>query len=133
MSHFAKIENGIVTKVIVAEPEFFNTFIDDTPGTWIQTSYNTRGGVHYEPGSNHTIPSADQSKALRKNYAGIGYEYNQQLDAFIAPKPFNSWILNETTCRYEAPVVKPTAELEENQYYSWNESILNWEIKTGIR
>ena len=133
MAHFAKIENGIVTKVIVAEPEFFNTFIDDTPGTWIQTSYNTRGGVHYEPGSNHTIPSADQSKALRKNYAGIGYEYNQQLDAFISPKPFNSWILNETTCYYEAPVAKPTTELEENQYYSWNESILNWEIKTGIR
>jgi hypothetical protein len=130
MAHFAKIENNIVTKVIVAEPEFFNTFVDDSPGTWIQTSYNTRGGVHYEPGSNHTISSADQSKALRKNYAGIGYTYDKNRDAFIPPKPFNSWILNETTCLWGSPVTVPLTELEDNQYWSWNESIINWEIKT---
>jgi hypothetical protein len=67
---------------------------------------------------------------IRKNYAGIGYQYDQTRDAFIAPKPFNSWILNETTCRWNAPVTMPATELEENQYYSWNESIINWEIKT---
>ena len=133
MSHFAKVNNGIVESVIVAEAEFFNTFIDNSPGEWIQTSYNTRGGVHYQPNSN--IPSEDQSKALRKNYAGIGYTYDQQKDAFIPPKPKNlpSWVLNEQTCLWEAPVAMPTTELEENQYYSWNESTLNWEIKTIIQ
>jgi hypothetical protein len=128
MAHFAKVENGIVTRVIVAEPEFFETFIDSSPGEWIQTSYNTRGGIYYQPNSN--TPSDDQSKSLRKNYAGKGYSYDRQRDAFIPPKPFNSWILNETTCLWEAPVAKPTAELEWNEYYFWNESILNWEIKT---
>ena len=118
MAHFAKIENNIVTKVIVAEPEFFNTFVDDTPGTWIQTSYNTRGGIHYQPNSN--IPSTDQSKALRKNYAGIGYSYDKQRDAFIPPKPFNSWILNETTCLWEPPI----AEKEVlGKTFVWNETI----------
>jgi hypothetical protein len=128
MSHFAKVNNGIVESVIVAEAEFFNTFLDNSPGEWIQTSYNTRGGIHYQPNSN--IPSEDQSKSLRKNYAGIGYTYDKARDAFIPPKRFNSWVLNEITCLWEAPVAKPTATLEENQYYSWNESTLNWEIKT---
>jgi hypothetical protein len=86
---------------------------------WKQTSYNTNGGVHNNGGT-----------PLRKNHAGIGYTYDEDRDAFISPKPFNSWILNEQTCRWEAPVAKPTTELEENQYYSWNESIINWEIKT---
>jgi|688.fasta_scaffold299713_3 hypothetical protein len=129
MGHFAKVNNGIVEQVIVAEPEFFQTFVDTSPGAWIQTSYNTRGGVHYQANSNE--PSADQSKALRKNYAGFGYTYDSTRDAFIPPKPnLPSWILNESTCLWEAPVAKPTEELEENQYYSWNESIINWEIKT---
>ena len=128
MTHYAKVNNGIVEQVIVAEAEFFDKFVDTSPGEWIQTSYNTRGGIHYQPNSN--IPSDNQSKALRKNYAGKGYSYDKQKDAFIAPKPFNSWILNETTCLWEAPVVKPTTVLEENQYYIWNESIINWEIKT---
>jgi hypothetical protein len=128
MAHYAKVKDNIVTRVIVAEAEFFETFIDSSPGTWIQTSYNTRGGIHYE--SNSNTPSQDQSKALRKNYAGVGYTYDNIKDAFIPPKPFNSWLLNETTCLWEAPVVKPTTELESNQYYSWNESITNWEIKT---
>ena len=76
---------------------------------WKQTSYNNN---------------------FRKNHAGIGMTYDEDRDAFIPKKPFNSWVLNETTCLWEAPVAKPTTELEENQYYSWNESIINWEIKT---
>jgi hypothetical protein len=86
---------------------------------WVQTSYNTHGGVHSSGGT-----------PLRKNHAGIGYTYDEDRDAFIPKKPFNSWILNETTCLWEAPVTMPTTELEENQYYSWNESIINWEVKT---
>jgi hypothetical protein len=128
MTHFAKVVNGIVEKVIVAEAEFFNNFVDNVPGEWVQTSYNTRNGIHYQPNSN--IPSEDQSKALRKNFAGVGYIYNKVLDAFIPPKPYQSWILNEDTCNWEAPVSMPTTELEENQYYSWNESIVNWETIT---
>ena len=86
---------------------------------WKQTSYNTQGGVH----NNNGTP-------FRKNHAGIGYTYDEDRDAFIPKKPFNSWILNESTCLWNAPVAMPTEELEENQYYSWNESIINWEIKT---
>jgi hypothetical protein len=85
---------------------------------WKQTSYNTHAGVH----NNNGTP-------LRKNHAGIGYTYDEDRDAFIPPKPFNSWLLNEDTCNWEAPVTMPTTELENNQYYSWNESIINWEIK----
>jgi len=127
MGNFAKVTDGIVVQVIAAEPEFFNSFVDSSPGEWIQTSYNTRGGVHYQP--NSSIPSEDQSKALRKNYAGVGSSYDKQRDAFIPPKPFNSWILNESTCLWEPPVAMPITELENNQYYFWNESIVNWEIK----
>ena len=93
MAHFAKVQNGIVTQVIVAEPEFFSSFVDSSPGEWVQTSYNTRGGIHYNPETGE--PSEDQSKALRKNYAGIGYAYDKQRDAFIPPKPFASWVLDE--------------------------------------
>jgi len=127
MANYAKVLNGKVVKGMVAEEEFFETYVDDSPGEWIQTSYNTRGGIHYQPNSN--IPSEDQTKALRKNFAGIGYTYDKQRDAFIPPKPFNSWILNETTCLWEAPVAIPTADIQ-TKFYSWNESILNWEIKT---
>ena len=121
MGHFAKVSNGKVTKVIVAEADFFNNFVDDSPGQWIQTSYNTRGGVHYQPNTNE--PSEDQSKALRKNYAGIGYTYDSAKDAFIPPKPFNSWTLNEDTCLWDSPVAYPT----DGKFYKWNEEILNWE------
>jgi hypothetical protein len=130
MSHFAKVNNGIVESVIVAEAEFFNTFIDNSPGEWIKTSYNTRGGIHYQPNSN--IPSEDQSKALRKNYAGIGYTYDQQRDAFIPPKPFNSWILNEDTCLWNAPTSFPTVTtyVQNNETYTyfiyWSEEKLCW-------
>ena len=121
MGHFAKVSNGIVTRVIVAEADFFNNFVDDSPGQWIQTSYNTRGGVHYQPNTNE--PSADQSKALRKNYAGIGYTYDSTRDAFIPPQPFNSWTLNEDTCLWDSSVPYPT----DGKLYKWNEEILNWE------
>jgi hypothetical protein len=121
MGHFAKVSNGIVTRVIVAEADFFNNFVDDSPGQWIQTSYNTRGGVHYQPNTNE--PSEDQSKALRKNYAGIGYTYDTAKDAFIPPQPFNSWTLNEDTCLWDSPVPYPT----DGKLYKWNEEILNWQ------
>ena len=121
MGHFAKVSNGIVTRVIVAEADFFNNFVDDSPGKWIQTSYNTRGGVHYKPNTNE--PSEDQSKALRKNYAGIGYTYDSTRDAFISPQPFNSWTLDEDSCTWNSPVPYPT----DDKLYKWNEEILNWE------
>jgi len=120
MAHYAKVNQGIVEQVIVAEAEFFDTFVDDSPGEWIQTSYNTRGGVHYEPNSN--TPSEDQSKALRKNYASIGFTYDSARDAFIAPKPFESWTLNDISCLWEAPVEYP----DDGKNYIWNESITNW-------
>lgn len=112
MAHFAKVVDGKVTQVIVAEPEFFDTFVDSTPGEWIQTSYNTYGGVHTQGGT-----------PLRKNYAGVGYTYDRDLDAFIPPKPFASWILNEGTGLWEAPVAMPT----DGKSYTWKEETLSWE------
>jgi len=91
VSHFAKVVDGVVTQVIVAEPDFFDTFVDNSPGEWIQTSYNTRGGQHPE------------GRPLRKNYAGIGFTYDPVRDAFIPPKPDDSWVLNEETCQWEDP------------------------------
>lgn len=120
MAHFAKVNNGIVEQVIVAEPEFFDTFVDSSPGQWIQTSYNTRGGVHYNPETGE--PSADQSKALRKNYAGTGYTYDAGRDAFIPPQPYASWTLNEDSCLWEAPVAYPT----DGKVYTWDEETTNW-------
>lgn len=120
MAHYAKVLDGKVINVIVAEEEFFNTFVDSSAGDWVQTSYNTYGGKHYEPNSN--TESADQSKALRKNYAGIGYHYDGI--GFYAPKPFNSWTLNETTYLWEAPVAKPT----DGQRYNWNEQNQTWDL-----
>ena len=126
MAYFAKLNSGnIVENVIsinnavitdangVEQEQLGVDFINNLYGTndiWKQTSYN---------------------RNFRKNFAGIGYSYDQTRDAFIAPKPFNSWILNETTCEWEAPVAKPTTELQNNQYYFWNESDINWEIKTS--
>ena len=120
MAHFAKVNNGIVEQVIVAEPEFFETFVDSSPGQWIQTSYNTRGGVHYNPETGE--PSADRSKALRKNYAGIGYSYDATRDAFIPPKPYASWVLDEQTCLCNAPVPYPT----DGKRYQWDEATTSW-------
>ena len=128
MAHFAKL--GIGNKVLKVEVvsndvatteqagiDFLNN-IYKTNDVWVQTSYNTRGGVHILDGT-----------PFRKNYPGVGYKYDQARNAFIPPKPYNSWILNEDTCLWDSPVAKPTTELEDNQYYYWNESILNWEIK----
>jgi hypothetical protein len=120
MGHYAKIVNGVVTKVIVADADFFNAFIDDSPGEWIKTSYNTRGGVYYQPNTN--TPSEDQSRALRKNYAGVGYSYSPVLDAFIPPQPYPSWNLNEDTCSWESPIPYPT----DGKEYYWNESTQSW-------
>ena len=117
MAHYAKVRNGIVLQVIVAEADFFKTFVDTEPGRWIQTSYNTRGGVHYEP--NSITPSSDQSKALRKNYAGIGFVYDSDKDAFYEPQPYASWKLNNTTCIWEPPIALPN---DGNGYY-WDESV----------
>jgi hypothetical protein len=120
MGHFAKVVDGKVTQVIVAEQEFFDTFVDSSPGQWLRTSYNTRGGVHYEPNSD--TPKADQSQALRKNYAGIGYSYDHVRDAFIPPQPYASWVLNEQTCLWGAPVPAPT----DGKFYEWDESTVSW-------
>ena len=117
MAHYAKVRDGIVLQVIVAEADFFKTFVDTEPGRWIQTSYNTRGGVHYEP--NSIPPSSDQSKALRKNYAGIGFVYDSDKDAFYEPQPYASWKLNNTTCIWEPPIALPN---DGNGYY-WDESV----------
>ena len=119
MAHFAKVENGIVTQVIVAEPEFFDTFVDSSPGQWIQTSYNTRGGVHYSPETGEP----DGGVALRKNYAGIGYTYDSARDAFIPPQPYPSWNLNEDTCSWDSPVPYPT----DGKRYNWNEDTQQWD------
>ena len=110
MSHFAKVRDGIVVQVIVAEPEFFQTFVDTSPGAWIQTSYNTYGGQHPE------------GRPLRKNYAGIGYTYDSQRDAFIPPQPYPSWTLVEETCQWTAPVLYPA----DGKQYGWDEATTNW-------
>jgi hypothetical protein len=110
MAHYAKVVNGLVTQVIVAEAEFFDTFIDSSPGEWIQTSYNTHGGQHPE------------GRPLRKNYAGVGFTYDKTLDAFIPAKPFASWILDEETCLWNAPVARPEGD------YIWNEDNQSWDL-----
>ena len=119
MAHFAKVEDGIVTQVIVAEQDFINSGVVGDPSSWVQTSYNTRGGVHYGQDG-----QPDGGVALRKNYAGIGYTYDTNLDAFIPQKPYNSWILDENTGLWKAPVEKPQ---DENQY-RWNEETTSWEV-----
>ena len=121
MAHFAKInfDTKLVEQVIVADQEYINIL----PGIWVQTSYNTHGGIHYDPNTN--IPSVDQSKALRKNYAGVGFVYDFSRDAFYTPQPYPSWILNENTCIWEPPVPYPADGGLEN-VYEWDENILNW-------
>ena len=117
MAHFAKVENNIVTNVIVAEQDF----IDTQAGTWVQTSYNTQGGQHLLGG-----------KPLRKNYAGIGYTYDSTRDAFYLPKPYPSWSLNESSCVWEAPVADPTPpssfgwDRRGLALHDWNEDTRSW-------
>ena len=129
MAHFAKLDaNNVVIFVTVGRQE------DDgqeaaltarTGDVYKQTSYNTRGGVHYQADG---TPSEDQSKALRKNYAGLGYTYDAGRDAFISPKPYNSWVLNETTCLWDAPVAMPedAGTGEPPKLYTWDEETTNW-------
>lgn len=122
MAHFAKIENGTVTLVTVGRDE------DDgmeaqlsarTGHVYKQTSYNTRGGVHYDPVTN--TPSANQTKAFRKNFAGLGFSYDPVRDAFIPPQPYPSWLLNEQTCLWGPPVPEPT-----DGVYTWDERTQSW-------
>jgi hypothetical protein len=117
MGHFAKVVDGKVTQVIVAEPEFFDTFVDSSPGAWIQTSYNTRGNVHYGQDG-----QPDGGVALRGNYAGVGYSYDAARDAFISPQPYASWTLDDATCLWEAPVARPT----DGNLYAWDEATTSW-------
>ena len=133
MASFAKIENNIVITVVSVVNEvlkdsngieqeqlginFLKTLYNEPNAIWKQTSYNTHGGVHTNGGT-----------AFRKNFAGIGYSYDEDRDAFIPPKQYKSWVLNEATCLWESPIPMPTEQLEENQYYSWNESTLTWDI-----
>ena len=136
MAHFAEIVDGIVQRVIVAEQDF----IDTQEGTWVQTSYNTRGGVHYTY-EEHTqtidgeeitdirpVPSGEDG--LRKNFAGVGFIYDADRDAFYSPQPYASWGLNETTCLWEAPIPYPSADEFVTQFatpeYIWDESTTSW-------
>ena len=117
MAHYAKVNNGIVEQVIVAEADFFDTFVDSSPGTWLQTSYNTHANQHPE------------DRPLRGNYAGIGYTYDATNDVFYAPQPYPSWTLNETTWTWDAPVPMPT----DDKMYTWDEATTNWvEVTNGI-
>lgn len=119
MSHYAKVVNGKVTQVIVAEAEFFNTFVDTSPGEWIQTSYNTRGNVHYAPNSNDT----DGQPPLRGNYAGVGYTYDRTNDVFYAEQPYPSWIISaETNWLWTSPTPMPT----DGKNYRWDEPTTSW-------
>jgi hypothetical protein len=111
MSHFAKVVSGRVVSVIAAEPEFFDTFVDSTPGEWIQTSYNTHGNVHALGGT-----------PLRANYAGIGYFYNPRQDVFYEPQPFPSWILDTASWLWQAPVNHPN----DGKLYNWDETTQSW-------
>ena len=112
MGHFAKCVDGKVVRVITAEASFFNTFVDTSPGTWLQTSYNTRGGVHLTGGT-----------PLRGNYAGVGYTYNSTKDVFYAPQPFPSWVLSADYL-WEAPTPKP----DDGKFYKWDEPTKTWVV-----
>ena len=113
MSHFAKVENNIVTQVIVAEQDVIDSGLFGSPSSWVQTSYNTYGGEHLTGGT-----------PLRKNYAGVGYTYDSERNAFIPAQPFNSWTLDDTTCLWKAPKAMPKAKA--NTVYTWNEEKLAW-------
>ena len=112
MAHFARVNKGIVEQVIVAEQDFIDSFVADAPGEWIQTSYNTRGGVHSDGGT-----------PIRGNYAGVGFTYDSTNDVFYEPKPFDSWTLNESTWLWEAPTAYP----DDGDVYRWNESTTSWD------
>jgi hypothetical protein len=118
MSYFAKVVDGIVINVIRADQDFMDNYIDTIPGAWIQTSYNTSGGVHIDPDTRQP----DGGTPLRYNFAGIGFTYDSERDAFIPPKPFASWVLNQDTCLWGPPIPQP----DDDQYYAWNEDTQSW-------
>jgi len=121
MAHFAEINSeNVVIRVIVAEQDFIDSGAVGDSSNWIQTSYNTRGGVHYAPNS-HT---PDDGVALRKNYAGVGMTYDRERDAFIPIKPYDSWLLNDDTCQWDAPVAYP----DDGKFYKWNEDGQSWDL-----
>jgi len=122
MSHFAEINNdNIVQRVIVADQDFIDSGAVGDANNWVQTSYNTRGGVHYAPNSN----TPDEGVAFRKNYAGVGYTYDESRDAFIGPKSYASWVLDEDTCQWVAPVDFP----DDGELYIWNEETVTWDLE----
>jgi len=123
MGHYAKVVEGKVVKVIVADQDFMDNFIDDSPGLWLETSYNTTGGVHVDPDTR--LP--DGGTPLRYNFAGVGFTYDAEKDAFIEPQPYASWVLNETTCQWHAPVEYP----DDGEYYTWNEETVSWELDSN--
>ena len=120
MAHFAEIEGNSVGRVIVAEQDYIDSDAIKNPSDWVQTSYNTRGGIHYAPNSNEL----DGGVALRKNYAGIGYIYDKDRDAFYGTQPYPSWVLNEDTCQWESPVPYP----DDDKIYTWNEENQDWDL-----
>jgi len=128
LAHFARIKNGIVDGITTGRDDDENREEELGHDEWIyrRTSYNTRGGVYYDPNTGQ--PAEDQSKSFRKNYAGIGYSYSSIRDAFIPPKPFNSWILNETTCLWESPTPVPSdvGTGEPPKRYTWDEATTSW-------
>ena len=129
MSHFAKVEDGIVTQVIVAEQDFIDSGAVGDPSSWVQTSYNTRGGVHYGQDG-----EPDGGVALRKNYAGIGYTYDAGRDAFYSAKPYTSWVLDEDTCFWRAPLPEPTGQTNEDgtpKRFRWSEEAYQADNTTG--
>ena len=128
MAHYAKVKDGVVTQVIVAEAEFFDTFVDNEPGEWIQTSYNTRGGQHYDPETGEV----DDGTPLRKNYAGIGMNYDGV--GFYDDAPYDSWTFNQTTYLWEPPTPKPDRtddDIANNRYYIWDEPTTSWVAKVS--
>lgn len=122
MAHYVKVRDGVVVEAIVATAETLQNMNDTTPGHWIQTSYNTKGGIHYDPVTGQ--PSADQTKALRGNYAGLGMLYDVENDVFYTKQPYPSWTLNQSTWTWEPPVAKPETEGTE---WQWNESTATWD------
>jgi hypothetical protein len=119
MAHFAHLTNGIVDQVIVIDAETLALGHWGNPSEWVQTSYNTHGGTHATGGT-----------PLRKNYAGVGYSYDSGRDAFIPPKPFASWLLNETTCLWDAPTPMPVVE---GKMFKWDEATTSWvEVTQGV-
>lgn len=118
MAHFAKVVSGRVRQVIVAEKDVINSGKFGDPSSWIQTSYNTFGGVHKDPETS----LEDDGTPLRKNFASVGYIYDSELDAFYAPQPYKSWTLNKNTCLWEPPISYP----DDNKIYKWDEDFFNW-------